>query len=87
MRAIYACLPVDFDNDGDGKKAEWRSFFRQKLEELTIKEQSNRLSNPEKRNTAYKVPSPPFPGICLTALPPPLSVVRGMTPLLCTTLS
>jgi hypothetical protein len=20
MRAIYACLPVDFDNDGDGKK-------------------------------------------------------------------
>lgn len=20
MRAIYACLPMDFDNDGDGKK-------------------------------------------------------------------
>lgn len=36
-------------------QAEWRSFFRQKLEELSVKEQSNRLSAPEKRNTAYKV--------------------------------
>ena len=24
MRAIFAVLPAAFDNDGDGKKAEWR---------------------------------------------------------------
>jgi hypothetical protein len=27
MRAIYACLPVDFDNDGDGKKV-WSLLIR-----------------------------------------------------------
>ena len=46
---------VAIENDGDGKKAEWRKLFRQKLEELTVKEEGNRLSNMEKRNPAYKV--------------------------------
>lgn len=54
MRAIWANLPEEFDNDGDGKKAQWRALFRQKLEELTVKEASNRLSAMEKRNPAYK---------------------------------
>jgi hypothetical protein len=54
MRAIWANLPLEFDNDGDGKKAQWRGLFRQKLEELTVKEASNRLSAMEKRNPAYK---------------------------------
>jgi hypothetical protein len=54
MRAIWCCLPNDFDNDGDGKKAEWKFNFRQKLEELTLKEKENRLSKPEMRNVAYK---------------------------------
>jgi len=54
MRAIWANMPEEFDNDGDGKKAQWRALFRQKLEELTAKEASNRLSNMEKRNPAYK---------------------------------
>lgn len=54
MRALWLCLPPEFDNDGDGKKAEWLGFFRQKLEELTTKEESNRLSKMEQRNPAYK---------------------------------
>mmetsp|Transcript_12262 Transcript_12262/g.18578 ORF Transcript_12262/g.18578 Transcript_12262/m.18578 type:complete len:1713 (+) Transcript_12262:153-5291(+) len=54
MRAIYVSLPTEFDNDGDGKKAEWRVFFRQKLEELTTKESRQMLIASEKRNTAYK---------------------------------
>lgn len=31
MRAIYACLPMDFDNDGDGKKVR-RLFLCLKLD-------------------------------------------------------
>ena len=54
LRAVYAALPVEFENDGDGKKKEWRDAFRQKLEEFSVKEAGNRLSNPEKRNFAYK---------------------------------
>ena len=54
MRAIWYVMPTEFDLDGDGKKAKWRDLFRQKLEELTTKEEGNRLSNPEKRNNAYK---------------------------------
>ena len=54
MRAIWYVMPGEFDLDGDGKKAKWRDLYRQKLEELTNKEEGNRLSNPEKRNNAYK---------------------------------
>jgi hypothetical protein len=54
MRAIWYVMPTEFDLDGDGKKAKWRDLFRQKLEELTVKEEGKRLSNPEKRNNAYK---------------------------------
>mmetsp|Transcript_10617 Transcript_10617/g.19713 ORF Transcript_10617/g.19713 Transcript_10617/m.19713 type:complete len:1963 (-) Transcript_10617:129-6017(-) len=54
MRAVYAALPEAFENDGDGKKKEWRDAFRQKLEEFTVKEMNSRLTNPEKRNFAYK---------------------------------
>ena len=54
MRAIWYVMPAEFDLDGDGKKSKWRDLFRQKLEELTNKEEGNRLSNNEKRNNAYK---------------------------------
>ena len=54
-RACFAALPTEFENDGNGKKAEWRGMFLQKLQELTTKEEQNRLRNPEKRNNAYKV--------------------------------
>lgn len=54
LRALYHSLPVEFDLDGDGKKAEWRNNLRLKLEELTMKEDGNRLGPQEKRNPAYK---------------------------------
>jgi hypothetical protein len=54
MRACFAALPVEFDLDSDGKKAEWRNNIRTKLEELTTKEENNRLSALEKRNPCYK---------------------------------
>ena len=54
MRAIWLALPDEFDNDGDGKKADWKFNFLQKLQELTGKEDRNALSNNEKRQRAYK---------------------------------
>jgi len=54
MRAVWASLPEEFDNDGDGKKAQWKANFRTKLMELVTKEEQNRLSKNEKRNPGYK---------------------------------
>ena len=31
LRAVYASLPAAFENDGDGKKAEWAEAVREKL--------------------------------------------------------
>jgi hypothetical protein len=53
MRAVYVCLPVDFQLDGDGKKAEWKFNFKQKLMELTRKEENNQLKKHEKRHASY----------------------------------
>jgi hypothetical protein len=54
MRAIYACLPQKFDFDGDGKKAEWRANFEQKLKELVKKGTNGNLRPDEERHHAYK---------------------------------
>jgi myosin heavy subunit len=53
MRAVYAVTPEDFDLDNDGRKAKWRSNFKQKLIELGMKEEQNRLNNNEKRHNSY----------------------------------
>ena len=57
MRAVYACLPPEFDLDGDGKKAEWRGNFGRKLNELIRNESTVRgsgLCDAELRHSAYK---------------------------------
>ncbi|KAJ8601435.1 hypothetical protein CTAYLR_005921 [Chrysophaeum taylorii] len=54
MRAVWASLPDEFDNDGNGKKAQWKANFRTKLMELVTKEEQKRLSKNEKRNPGYK---------------------------------
>lgn len=54
MRAVWASLPEEFENDGDGKKSQWKANFRTKLMELVNKEEQNRLSKGEKRNPGYK---------------------------------
>ncbi|KAH8075703.1 myosin-kinesin ATPase superfamily-like protein [Aureococcus anophagefferens] len=54
MRGVWASLPDVFDNDGDGKKAQWKANFRTKLMELVTKEGQGRLSRNEARNPGYK---------------------------------
>ncbi|KAG5177834.1 hypothetical protein JKP88DRAFT_133470, partial [Tribonema minus] len=54
MRAVWAAMPQEFDLDSDAKKAQWRLFFCQKLQELTTKEASGMLSRNERRNPAWK---------------------------------
>ena len=38
LRAVYACLPKEFANDGDGAKAAWRESVREKLVAMVAKE-------------------------------------------------
>ena len=54
MRAVWASLPPDFENDGDGKKRKWRENFRVKLEELVTKEAAGRLGRNEARHPGYR---------------------------------
>mmetsp|Transcript_11369 Transcript_11369/g.15551 ORF Transcript_11369/g.15551 Transcript_11369/m.15551 type:complete len:584 (+) Transcript_11369:306-2057(+) len=54
MRSCWASLPIEFENDGDGKKAQWKANFRTKLMELCTKEEQKRLSKNEARNSGYK---------------------------------
>jgi len=54
LRAVYACLPREFANDGDGAKAAWRESVREKLVALVAKEASGSLTASEKRNSAYQ---------------------------------
>ena len=53
MRAVYAVLPKEFELDGDGRKSEWRSAFRNKLFELTRQEAQHGLLPHQKRHSAY----------------------------------
>ena len=54
LRAVYACLPKEFANDGDGAKAAWREAIREKLVAMVAKEASGSLTAAEKRNSAYQ---------------------------------
>ena len=54
LRAVYACLPKEFANDGDGAKAAWRENVREKLVAMVAKEASGQLTPAEKRNSAYQ---------------------------------
>jgi uncharacterized coiled-coil protein SlyX len=54
LRAVYACLPKEFANDGDGAKAAWREAIREKLVAMVAKEVSGSLTAAEKRNSAYQ---------------------------------
>jgi len=59
LRAVYAALPRDFDNDGDGAKAKWREDVRAKLAEMVGRE--DRLAAGETRNAAYRgLPAQPL---------------------------
>lgn len=53
MRAVYAVLPRAFELDTDGKKAKWRTNFKQKLVEMISKEKDGRLMKNEVRHSSY----------------------------------
>ena len=54
LRAIYAALPRDFDNDGDGAKAAWREQVRAKLVDAVDRERRGALAAGEKRHAVYR---------------------------------
>ncbi|CAK9109808.1 Zinc transporter ZIP10 (Solute carrier family 39 member 10) (Zrt- and Irt-like protein 10) (ZIP-10) [Durusdinium trenchii] len=58
LRAIYAVIPEEFNNDSDGKKAEWRANIKQRLSDLIKKEEQNKLTRAEARNDAYRKAEP-----------------------------
>jgi hypothetical protein len=52
--AIYACVPVKFPNDGNGKKALWRKSLDDTVKKLMASKENNTLSASQLRNPAYK---------------------------------
>mmetsp|Transcript_15846 Transcript_15846/g.20310 ORF Transcript_15846/g.20310 Transcript_15846/m.20310 type:complete len:289 (+) Transcript_15846:374-1240(+) len=57
LRAFYASLPDEFLADPNGSKRKWKKAILEKLRELTKKEDNNRLTKNEKRNSAYTATS------------------------------
>lgn len=57
LRAIFAMLPPSFQNDPEGKKEEWRKGVRDKLKEMTRKEEAGQLIPNEVRHSAYRYES------------------------------
>ena len=64
LRAVYAALPVDFDNDRNGAKAEWRASARAKLEDMIKKDADGKLGAHDRRHYAYGIARPPNLGKC-----------------------
>jgi hypothetical protein len=54
LRAVYACLPLEFILDPDGRKRLWRDDCRVKLKALTDKEDNNKLSKNELMHPAFR---------------------------------
>ena len=48
LKALYAVVPEEMENDGDGRKAEWREQLREKVKEFSNKHANGKL---EPRNT------------------------------------
>ena len=56
LRAVYACLPEQFELDQDGRKKTWREQCRAKLHQMTQKEKDNTISRSDQRNAAWRKP-------------------------------
>ncbi len=54
LRAVYASLPTQFDNDNNGQKAEWKERIRSELVNLVRNNESNNIIPNKKRNSVYK---------------------------------
>lgn len=56
VRAVYACLPLEFGADGDGKKAAWRDGVLNTLQDMIKKLEAGSLPKAHQRNPAYDAP-------------------------------
>ncbi|KAH9253670.1 hypothetical protein BASA81_008288 [Batrachochytrium salamandrivorans] len=54
LRAVYYCLPKEFQLDPDGRKKLWRDDCRVKLKALTDKEDAGKLSKNEAMHAAFR---------------------------------
>lgn len=54
LRAVYYCLPKEFQLDPDGRKKLWRDDCRVKLKALTDKEDAGKLSKNEAMHPAFR---------------------------------
>lgn len=54
LRAIYSCLPAQFELDTDGRKKLWRDDCRAKLHAMTEKEKNGNLPKNETLSLAYR---------------------------------
>jgi hypothetical protein len=57
LRAVYAALPLQFDNDKGGEKREWREQLRDKLKRALEAEAEGTLPAEDLRAAAYFVPA------------------------------
>lgn len=60
LRAVYAILPEEFENDPHGKKREWRTQLYDKLVRMTKAEAAGRLHGSHMRHAAYKIVASSF---------------------------
>lgn len=54
LRALYACLPDEFQNDPTNEKREWLHNVTQKLKDMIKEETRGSLSKNQKRHSAYR---------------------------------
>ena len=54
LRAVWAVLPKEFENDQTGEKAEWKANVLQKLQNLVTKDDKEELRGNQLRHVSYK---------------------------------
>ena len=57
LRAVWACLPATFENDGDDRKAAWKEKVLTRLKEMVTQEEAGSLSKAQKRAACYNAES------------------------------
>ena len=55
MRALYMCMPEEFDNDPNKEKASWLDTLYTRLNQMICQEKNKTLSKRLLRNDAYKI--------------------------------
>ena len=53
LRAVWACLPETFENDGDDRKAGWKEKVLTRLKEMVTKDEAGNLPKSQVRASCY----------------------------------